>query len=287
MRALGARGTRETRAGCDATTRERRLGRGRRRATRANATSRDDPFDALWRVILPREVNEARREMEYFDGPGGMFARAMPWRAKPTIETPRVRIGGDVGVDDDGSVVVFDFESMGDAAFETSFNALNDVVMGGASDATVVKTRDGFARLAGTTEDVRGGFASVKCRDFATPLDLSAFDGVKVTCRGDGKTYKAILYDTDDSFNVAFHQTFVCPKDELGEVRLAFKDFVPVKRGRAVAPNDAEYRRTNGGTIIAFQFMLSKFAYGMEEKNQGYAPGPFEIEIKRVEAYKK
>lgn len=257
----------------------------RRRAMRATATTnRDgggDPFEALWRAILPREVNEARREMEYFDGPGGMFARAVPWRAKPTIETPRVRAGGD---DDD--VVVFDFESMGDAAFETSFNALNDVVMGGASDATVVKTRDGLARLAGTTEDVRGGFASVKCRDFATPLDLSAFDGVAVTCRGDGKTYKVILYDTDDSFNVAFHQTFVCPKDELGEVRLAFKDFVPVKRGRAVAPNDAEYRRTNGGKIIAFQFMLSKFAYGMEEKNKGYAPGPFEIEIKRVEAYK-
>jgi hypothetical protein len=32
--------------------------------------------------------------------------------------------------------------------------------------------------------------------------------------------------------------------------------------------------------------MLSKFAYGMEEKNAGYEPGPFFIEITRVEAYK-
>ncbi len=257
----------------------RRVKRHRRVLSRANAKDTNDPFEALARAILPREVNEARREMEYFDGPGGALARAIPWNAKPTIETPAVREG------DGGSAVIFDFETMGEERFERSFNALNDVVMGGASDAAATKTRDGFARLGGTTEDVRGGFASVKCRDFATPLDLSAFQGVALTCRGDGKTYKAILYDTKDSFDVAFHQTFACPK-ELGEVRLAFKDFVPIRRGRGVSPSDAEYRTTNGGNIVAFQFMLSKFAYGMEEKNPGYAPGPFEIEIKRVEAYK-
>ena len=264
-----------TRAG-----RWRRAERPRRVVTRANAKDANDPFEALARAILPWEVNEARREMEYFDGAGGAFARVNPWNAKPTIETPAVREG-----EGGTTAVIFDFETMGVERFERSFNALNDVVMGGASDAAATKTRDGFARLGGTTEDVRGGFASVKCRDFATPLDLSAFQGVALTCRGDGKTYKAILYDTKDSFDVAFHQTFTCPK-ELGEVRLAFKDFVPVRRGRGVSPSDAEYRTTNGGNIVAFQFMLSKFAYGMEEKNTGYAPGPFEIEIKRVEAYK-
>ena len=267
--------TAATRAG-----RWRRAGRRAPRVvSRATAKDANDPFEALARAILPREVNEARREMEYFDGAGGVFARANPWNAKPTIETPVVREG------EGGTAVIFDFETMGEERFERSFNALNDVVMGGASDAAATKTRDGFARLGGTTEDVRGGFASVKCRDFATPLDLSAFQGVALTCRGDGKTYKAILYDTKDSFDVAFHQTFTCPK-ELGEVRLAFKDFVPVRRGRGVSPSDAEYRTTNGANIVAFQFMLSKFAYGMEEKNTGYAPGPFEIEIKRVEAYK-
>jgi len=266
--------TATTRAG-----RWRRAGRPPRVVSRATAKDANDPFEALARAILPREVNEARREMEYFDGAGGVFARANPWNAKPTIETPAVRES------EGGTGVIFDFETMGEERFERSFNALNDVVMGGASDAAATKTRDGFARLGGTTEDVRGGFASVKCRDFATPLDLSAFQGVALTCRGDGKTYKAILYDTKDSFDVAFHQTFTCPK-ELGEVRLAFKDFVPVRRGRGVSPSDAEYRTTNGANIVAFQFMLSKFAYGMEEKNTGYAPGPFEIEIKRVEAYK-
>ena len=65
--------------------------------------------------------------MEYFDGAGGVFARANPWNAKPTIETPVVREG------EGGTGVIFDFETMGEERFERSFNALNDVVMGGAA----------------------------------------------------------------------------------------------------------------------------------------------------------
>lgn len=227
--------------------------------------------------FLPRELNEARREMDFFDGPGGMLARVLPWSARPTVRAPEV-----TSVDG----VIFDFARMDARSFGGTFNALNDVVMGGASDAQVALTSDGFARLAGETEDVRGGFASFKCRDFERALDLSAYEGIKLTCRGDGKTYKVILYDTNDSFNVAFHQTFTCPKGEVGEVRLKFRDFVPVKRGRGVAKSDPEYRTTDGSKIVSMQFMLSKFAYGMEMKNPGYAPGPFEFELRRVEAYK-
>ena len=232
--------------------------------------------DAILERVLPKEVNEARREMEFFDGPGGMFARVIPGNAgKPTISAPDVR--------DDG--VVFDFGSMKEKDFGSRFRALNDVVMGGASDAQV-RLVDGVARLAGETEDQRGGFASVKSRDFDVPLDLSAYTGLRVTCRGDGKRYKLILYDTNDSFNVAFHQEFDAPKDTMGSVDLNFSDFVPVRRGRAVAKDDPEYRLTRGQKIVATQLMLSKFAYGMEEKNKGYAPGPFYIEIARIQAYK-
>jgi len=254
-------------------------GRGRvgwRKNSRVVRTRANPLEDALAR-ILPRELNEARREMDFFDGPGGMLARVLPWSARPTVRAPEVR-------SEDG--VIFDFARMDRRGFEGTFNALNDVVMGGASDAAVELTSEGFARLAGETEDVRGGFASFKCRDFERALDLSAYEGIKLTCRGDGKTYKVILYDTNDSFNVAFHQTFTCPKGEVGEVRLKFRDFVPVKRGRGVSKSDPEYRTTDGSKIVSMQFMLSKFAYGMEMKNPGYAPGPFEFELRRVEAYK-
>ena len=92
-----------TRAG-----RWRRAERPRRVVTRANAKDANDPFEALARAILPWEVNEARREMEYFDGAGGVFARVNPWNAKPTIETPAVREG-----EGGTTAVIFDFETMG------------------------------------------------------------------------------------------------------------------------------------------------------------------------------
>jgi len=95
--------------------------RGRGRARRARATRpRANPLDDFLRAVLPREVNEARREMEYFDGPGGMLARLVPGNAKPTVRAPTVREG-----------MVFDFGTMSAEEFRATFNALNDVVMGG------------------------------------------------------------------------------------------------------------------------------------------------------------
>jgi hypothetical protein len=255
--------------------------RGRRQpscVTRASSSS--SFFDDVLARVLPKEVNEARKEMAFFDGPTGMLRGVLPEAitgAKPTVRAPEVGAGDDV---------VFDFGTMSRGMFDETFCALNDVVMGGGSDATATLD-NGAMRLAGTTEDQRGGFASVKSRDFERALDLRGYEGVKLTCRGDGKRYKMILYDTNDSFNVAFHQEFDCPKETNGgEVLLKFSDFVPVRRGRAVAKDDPEYRLTAGQKIVAVQFMLSKFAYGMEEKNAGYAPGPFFIEITRVEAFK-
>ena len=255
--------------------------RGRRRRRQSCVTRASSFFDDVLARVLPKEVNEARKEMAFFDGPTGMLRGVLPEAitgAKPTVRAPEVGAGGDD--------VVFDFGTMSRGLFDETFCALNDVVMGGGSDATVTLD-NGAMRLAGTTEDQRGGFASVKSRDFERALDLRGYEGVKLTCRGDGKRYKMILYDTNDSFNVAFHQEFDCPKDANGgEVLLKFSDFVPVRRGRAVAKDDPEYRLTAGQKIVAMQFMLSKFAYGMEEKNAGYAPGPFFIEITRVEAFK-
>ena len=231
----------------------------------------DDFFDA----VLPKPLTQARKSMEFFDGPGGMLAKVIPWNARPTVEAPRV--------DADGAV--FDFARMRGDEFAGKFSSLNDVVMGGRSDADVT-LEDGCAVMRGVTEDQFGGFASFKCRDFDRALDLSAYDGLALTCGAkDGMRYKVIAYDTDDSFNVAFHQTFECPK-EMGVVKLRFSDFVPVKRGRAVAKNDPEYRTFDGKKIVSMQFMLSKFDYGMENLNTNYKPGAFEFKLARVEAYK-
>ena len=245
-----------------------------KRATRARTTPRANLVDDFFDAVLPKPLTQARKSMEFFDGPGGMLAKVIPWNAKPTVEAPRVDVDG----------VVFDFSRMRGDEFAAKFSSLNDVVMGGRSDADVV-LENGRAVMRGVTEDQFGGFASFKCRDFDRALDLSAYDGLSLTCAGDGLRYKVIAYDSDDSFNVAFHQTFECPI-EMREVKVRFGDFVPVKRGRAVAKSDPEYRTFDGKRIVSLQFMLSKFDYGMENLNTNYKPGAFEFQLARVEAYK-
>ncbi len=235
-------------------------------------------FDDVLDSLLPKPMSDARKQMEYFDGPGGMLAKINPLSKKPTIEAPQVRLGG--------SQVLFDFSTMDQQTFQSEFGALNDNVMGGRSDAMTI-LNGGKAVLKGMTEDQFGGFASMKSRDFDKAINLKEFDGVSVRCKGDGKRYKLILYDTDDAFNVAFHKTFECPNgDDFEDVKLYFKDFKPVQRGRLVEENESEYRLCDGSKVLAVQLMLSKFSYGMDDKNTNYRPGTFEIEVERMEAFK-
>ena len=235
-------------------------------------------FDDVLDSLLPKPMSDARKQMEYFDGPGGMLAKINPLSKKPTIEAPQVRLGD--------SQVLFDFSTMDQQTFQSEFGALNDNVMGGRSDAMTI-LNGGKAVLKGMTEDQFGGFASMKSRDFDKAINLKEFDGVSVRCKGDGQRYKLILYDTDDAFNVAFHKTFECPKgDNFEDVKLYFKDFKPVQRGRLVEENESEYRLCDGSKVLAVQLMLSKFSYGMDDKNTNYKPGTFEIEVERMEAFK-
>ena len=69
-------------------------------------------------------------------------------------------------------------------------------------------------------------------------------------------------------------------------MKLYFKDFKPVQRGRLVEENESEYRLCDGSKVLAVQLMLSKFSYGMDDKNTNYRPGTFEIEGERMEAFK-
>jgi hypothetical protein len=234
-----------------------------------------DITEAIDRIV-PKPISDARKQMEYFDGPGGMLAKFIPFNKKPTIDAPTV---------DAQKKVLFDFENIDEGEFKREFGALNDNVMGGRSDARVV-LENGAAKLSGVTEDQFGGFASFKSRDFANAIDLSSFSGINIRCRGDGKAYKLIIYDTNDSFNVAFHKVFETKGgDDFEDIKLKFKDFKPVQRGRLVREEENEYRLCDGSKIMALQVMLSKFSYGMDDKNALYNPGKFSIEVARIEAF--
>lgn len=81
------------------------------------------------------------------------------------------------------SVFTFDKES-GSSAWP----ATNDGVMGGLSEGRSTITRDGLLRFSGKVSlENNGGFASI--RSAPAEKDLSAYDGILLRVRGDGKRY--------------------------------------------------------------------------------------------------
>ena len=65
---------------------------------------------------------------------------------------------------------------------------VNDGVMGGVSSSRMTQTEEGTAVFTGDVSlENNGGFASVEARFDA--VDLSSYDGIEITYRGDGQRY--------------------------------------------------------------------------------------------------
>ena len=232
-------------------------------------------------AVTPPRVKQAATEMEYFG--------QAPLQAKPTAPTPVL------GSSSQNEVAIYDFTSSGNdaATFPTVWGALNDVVMGGSSEGAgsivTIPDADGgtCAKLGGVVEGQSGGFVSMRTRNYERPLDLSAYDGVRLKVRGDGNRFKLIVYDEDDWWgNIAFHAAFDTVEGEWWTVDLPFADFKPVRRGEAVPVGSPDRRSIRPSSVRSMQVMLSKFLYGMGDLNPTFASGPFYLEVSKVSAYK-
>lgn len=87
-----------------------------------------------------------------------------------------------------------------DCTIERSWGALDDVVMGGCSSSSLDALPGGgpnscdAVRFSGSVStDNNGGFASVRSKNFDPMLDLSGYEGLRVTLKGEGQRYKLIL----------------------------------------------------------------------------------------------
>lgn len=130
-------------------------------------------------------------------------------------------------MDDQGTLI--DFRT----ADIAGWRPVHDVVMGGLSRGGLVRTEAGTALFNGEISLAnRGGFASVRAA--VGPLDLSAFRGLAVRVRGDGRTWQLRLRPDDDGDGVAWRALFPTTADQWTEARLPFTDFAPVFRGHAV-----------------------------------------------------
>ncbi|KAL3643540.1 hypothetical protein CASFOL_014355 [Castilleja foliolosa] len=181
--------------------------------------------------------------------------------------------------------LVFGFE--GNLSREISWGALDDVVMGGVSESTFLIDPNGGenARPTGIFRGVvstanNGGFTSARTKNFTIPEDLSAYDGLELRVKGDGRRYKLIIRTSRDWDTIGYTTAFDTVKDQWQSIRLPFSSLRPIFRARTVV--DAP--PFNPSEIISLQLMFSKFEYD-GKLNPTFVEGSFQLPVPSIRAY--
>ena len=120
------------------------------------------------------------------------------------------------------------------------WSIVNDDVMGGRSNSNISLTGDRTALFTGFVSlDNNGGFASARA-GFPS-LDLSAFKGVTLRIKGDGRKYQLRFNHAGSYSAVAHGVEFTTTPGEWTEIDLPFESFEPSYRGyvpRGIGPLD-------------------------------------------------
>ena len=146
----------------------------------------------------------------------------------------------------------------------------NDSVMGGRSEGGFRIVDDRLV-FSGITNTNGGGFSSIRSRRFAK--DLSAYSGIKVNVKADGRKYTWSI-QTDATWRgrrVSYWADFntTANTGEIEEITIPFTKFYPQFRGFKL---DGPELKKN---------QITEFALYQYDKTDG----PFELELFSVEAY--
>ncbi|XP_016444120.1 protein HIGH CHLOROPHYLL FLUORESCENCE PHENOTYPE 173, chloroplastic isoform X2 [Nicotiana tabacum] len=182
--------------------------------------------------------------------------------------------------------LVFGYE--GNSFKELPWGALDDVVMGGVSQSTFQIDLTGGENGGPTglfkgvvTTANNGGFASIRTKNFSEPENLSAYDGLELRLKGDGRRYKLIVRISRDWDAVGYTLSFDTVEG-WQSVRLPFSSLRPIFRARTVL--DAP--PFNPSQIMSLQLMFSKFESD-GKLNPTFKEGPFELPVSCIRAYLK
>jgi len=175
--------------------------------------------------------------------------------------------------------LVFDFTNPSED-LKNTWGAVDDVVMGGVSESGM-RLVENTALFAGNVSTANsGGFASVRTRNFDSPLNLAGYDGVELRVRGDGKRYKFIIRTDPKWDGTAYSYSFDTEGNNWISVRIPFADLIPVFRAKTLKDSDP----IDPSHISSFQLMLSKFEYD-GELNPKFEPGGFALQVESIKAY--
>lgn len=178
-----------------------------------------------------------------------------------------------------GETLLFDFKNPTDDLKEL-WGAVDDVVMGGVSESSI-RLIDQAALFSGIVSTANsGGFASVRTRNFGSPLNLTEYEGIELRVKGDGQRYKFILRNEAKWDGISYCYSFDTEKDRWIDVRIPFEALIPVFRAKTL--NDSpSFDRSH---VYAVQLMLSKFEYD-GALNPNFTPGGFALQVETIKAY--
>ena len=148
----------------------------------------------------------------------------------------------------------------------STWNAVNDGVMGGRSVGKLKTTTDGAMRFSGTLSlENNGGFASIRSGRLQVEMGLK--EAFRVRIKGDGRTYIFNLYPKTRRMAFSYRASLPTVAGEWTEVTVPLEDFTPTSFGRRVQ---------NKGPLSPDQ--ISGIGFMLSDKKAG----PFELEIQWV-----
>ncbi|XP_062218698.1 protein HIGH CHLOROPHYLL FLUORESCENCE PHENOTYPE 173, chloroplastic-like isoform X2 [Phragmites australis] len=166
------------------------------------------------------------------------------------------------------------FGLKGNLSGKIVWGALDDVVMGGVSESTfqILPTGSETGGTTGLFKGIvstsnNGGFTSIRTKNFTVPEDLSAYDGIELRVKGDGRRYKLIIQTSVEWDAVGYTASFDTTKGEWQSPRTMTD----------APPFDAS-------NITSLQLMFSKFEYD-GKLNPTFIEGPFELPFSSIRAY--
>lgn len=157
-----------------------------------------------------------------------------------------------------------------DKKADHQMNVVNDGVMGGLSQGRIEMTQNDSLLFKGNISlQNNGGFSSFRIG--GKLWDLSAWKGVEILVKGDGRTY-GLRATTDETFlrsSVSFTADFKTVKDEWVKLQIPFSKMKASWRGRKLDRNFDPAQIKGLGIILADK-----------------TAGKFALEIKSISAWK-
>jgi len=158
-------------------------------------------------------------------------------------------------------------------SISSSWQIVNDNVMGGVSRSSFKMHEDGYAVFSGVLSlENNGGFASVRALS-RQASDLSDFDGLSINALGDGKIYCIRLRTIQNGRGTwyTYEARFKTTAGEWGTYFVPYTAFKPEFRGRMLRGMP----ELNPDAIIEIGFMI-------QDKQEGN----FRLALKKLNGYK-